>query len=52
MLCALLGLLAGIAARATMVATGLSDSIPYQLFVSASAGLIVAACAWLLWFER
>ena len=52
MLCALLGLVGAIAARATMVAAGLSDIIPYQLFVCASAGVIVATCAWLVWFEQ
>ncbi len=52
MLCAVLGLVGAIATRVTMVATGLSDTIPYQLFVCASAGLIVAACGWLIWFEQ
>jgi hypothetical protein len=52
MLCALVGLVAATGVRVTMVATRLSDLIPYQLFVCASAGLIIAAGVWLLWFEQ
>ncbi len=52
MFCALVGILGGIAARVGMVATGLSEQLPYQLFVCVSAGVIVATGAWLLWFEQ
>jgi hypothetical protein len=52
MFCALFGILGGIAARVGMVATGLSEQLPYQLFICVSAGVIVAIAAWLLWFEQ
>ena len=50
--CALFGILGGIAARIGMVATGLSEQLPYQLFVCVSTGVIVAVAAWLVWFEQ
>jgi len=49
MFCAVIGIVAGLAARIAMVATGLSDTVPLQLLVCASIGLIVAVLAWLLW---
>jgi hypothetical protein len=52
MLCALVGILASIGARIGMVATGLSEQLPYQLFLCASAGVIIAVAAWLAWFEQ
>ncbi|MEI9887612.1 MAG: hypothetical protein WDN08_14150 [Rhizomicrobium sp.] len=52
MFCALLGVLGGIGARVAMALSGLSDVLPFQLFVCVSAGFIVAAAAWLLWFGR
>ena len=48
----LFGILGGIAARIGMVATGLSEQLPYQLFVCVSTGVIVAVAAWLVWFEQ
>jgi hypothetical protein len=50
--CAVLGLVGGGVSRAVMVATGLSQSLPYQLAVNAAIGLIVALLAWVLWFGR
>ena len=41
-----------LAARTAMVVTGLSETLPFQLFVSASLGLFVAVGAWWLWFGR
>jgi uncharacterized membrane protein YeaQ/YmgE (transglycosylase-associated protein family) len=52
MFCAVLGIVGGLTARAVMVATGLSETLPFQLFVCASIGLIVAIAASLLWFGR
>jgi hypothetical protein len=52
MFCAVIGIAGALAARITMVATGLSETVPLQLFVCASIGLIVAVSAWLLWFGR
>lgn len=52
MFCVVLGIAIALASRVGMVATGLSDTMPFQLFVCASNGLIVAVSAWLLWFGR
>jgi hypothetical protein len=52
MLCALFGILGAIAIRLTMVVTGLSQALPFQLFVCMSIGLIVAIAVWLVWFEQ
>jgi hypothetical protein len=50
MFCALLGIAVAVLARVVFVATGLSNILPYQLFVCLSVGLIFAFLAWLLWF--
>ncbi len=50
MFCALLGIAVAIVARVVFVAAGLSDVLPYQLFVCLAVGLIFAFLAWLLWF--
>ena len=52
MLCAMLGIVGAIATRVVMVATGLSDVVPFQLFICVSIGLIIAVLLWLLWFEQ
>ena len=52
MLCAVIGIAGALAARTAMVTTGLSDTLPFQLFVCTSFGLIAAISAWLLWFGR
>jgi hypothetical protein len=52
MFCALFGILAAVSARIAMVASGLSEVLPLQLFVAVSAGLIVAVVLWLSWFGQ
>ena len=47
-----LGILAvacAIAARLVMIASGLNEAVPLQLFVCVSIGLLVAAIAWVAW---
>jgi hypothetical protein len=48
--CGLIGLVASGAARGLFVGTGLSNLLPYQLFVCVALGIIAACLAWLLWF--
>lgn len=50
MFCGLIGILAAIGARGAFVATGLSDTLPFQLFVCASIGICFALFAWSLGF--
>ncbi len=50
--CALVGMAGGGISRAIMLATGLSERLPFQLAVHVSIGLIVALLAWLAWFGR
>jgi hypothetical protein len=50
MLLAGIGILAAIATRAAMVATGLAGVVPLQLLVSISSGLTVAILVWAIWF--
>jgi YtcA family len=50
MLCALFGIIAAAGARAAFVAGGLSNVLPYQLFVCTSIGLIFAFSLWLIQF--
>ena len=52
MLCAVFEIAGGLAARIALLATGLSETLPFQLFVCVAIGLIVAVSAWLLWFGR
>jgi hypothetical protein len=52
MFCALIGLFAAITARIAFVATGLSNVLPFQLFVCTSIGVMVAAFAWFHWFGQ
>src|SRR5262249_46857920 len=47
--CALFGCVAALAARVSMVATGLARVLPLQLFVCASIGVLCGAAAWLAW---
>lgn len=47
MLCAFVGILASIGARVVFVATGLSNALPFQLFVCVSIGVCVALLVWL-----
>jgi YtcA family len=52
MLCATIGIVAGILARAVFVATRLTDVLPYQLVVCTAIGAIFAISVSLLVFER
>jgi YtcA family len=52
LLCAVIGIVGAIAARAAFVGTGLSSVVPLQLFVCTAIGVIVAVLTWLLWFGR
>jgi hypothetical protein len=52
MFCALIGIFGAIAARVTMVRSGLAQVLPLQLFVCASIGLVIGLLAWLAWFGR
>ena len=47
--CSLAAVSAAMLARAVMVATGLAQVLPLQLFVSLSAGSLVAALVWITW---
>lgn len=47
--CALVAVLGAVLARAGMVASGLSQSMPLQLFVCMSIGLLAAAVVWIAW---
>jgi hypothetical protein len=52
MICGLIGIVGAIAARAAFVGAGLSNVIPFQLFVCTAIGVIAAVLTWLLWFGR
>lgn len=52
MLCALLGILVAIGARAGFVVSGLAGIVPFQLFVCASIGVCAGLLVWLLWFGQ
>lgn len=52
MFCALIGIVAAIAARAGFVASGLASVVPFQLFVCTAIGLCCGLLAWLLWFGQ
>jgi hypothetical protein len=47
--CALAAVVGAILARAAMVATGLAQVLPLQLFVCISTGLLVGALVWIAW---
>ena len=48
--CGIFGVVAAAAARGFFLGTGISDLLPYQLFVCAAIGVIAACGAWLFWF--
>lgn len=52
MFCALVGVLGAVGMRILMVASGLSQVVPWQLFVCTAVGLILALAVWLIWFGR
>ena len=49
LLCAILAVLVALLARVFMVATRLSNYIPFQLAVCFSIGIIAALILWQLW---
>jgi hypothetical protein len=49
LLCAILAVLVAAVVRAVMVATRLSQLIPFQLAVCTSIGAIVALVVWVIW---
>jgi YtcA family len=51
LVCALIGALAAVLARAIFVATGLAQALPLQLLVCVSAGVLCGAVAWVLWIR-
>jgi YtcA family len=50
MLCGLIAIFAGIFFRIIFVASGLSNVLPFQLFVCTSIGVIAGTLAWSYWF--
>jgi hypothetical protein len=52
LLCGTLGIAGAGVARAAFVASGLSDTFPYQLFVCSAVGVIVALFVWLIGFGQ
>jgi YtcA family len=52
MLCAGLGILGAILLRAGFVVSGLNEAVPWQLFVCAAAGTMLAVGVWLIAFGR
>ena len=50
MFCALIGIVSAIAVRVGFTASGLSNVLPFQLFVCSAIGLCCGLLAWLLWF--
>jgi hypothetical protein len=52
LLCGTLGIVGAGVPRAAFVASGLSDALPYQLFVCAAVGVIVALFIWLICFGQ
>jgi hypothetical protein len=51
LVCALIGALAAVLVRVIFVATGLAQTLPLQLLVCLSAGLLCGAMAWTLWIR-
>jgi uncharacterized membrane protein YuzA (DUF378 family) len=51
LVCALLGALAAVLARVIFVATGLAQTLPLQLLLCVSAGVLCGAAAWALWIR-
>ncbi len=52
MLCALIGILGAITARAIFIAVGFEGVLPFPLFVCTSIGLAVGSLTWLIWFGQ
>ena len=51
LVCALIAALAAVVARVIFVATGLAQTMPLQLWVCASAGVLCGSIAWALWIR-
>lgn len=51
MLCALIGIVGAAGARAVLTTPRLNDTIPMQLAVCTSVGVIVALLAWMVLFR-
>jgi hypothetical protein len=51
LVCALIAAVAAVIARVIFVATGLAQSLPLQLLVCLSAGMLCGAMAWALWIR-
>ncbi len=49
LLCGLIAVLAAVIARSLMIATRLSNYIPYQLAVYSSIGILIALLVWQVW---
>jgi hypothetical protein len=52
LLCGLTGFVGAVAARGVFAGSGLSNVLPYQLFVCTAIGVIIAIVAWFVWFGR
>jgi cytosine/uracil/thiamine/allantoin permease len=52
LLCALVAVAVAVAVRGVMVATGLSNVIPFQLMVCVSFGVMVALLIWRSWMVQ
>jgi YtcA family len=50
LLCGALGIAGAVIARAAFVASGLSEVLPYQLFVCTAVGVMVGLFTWLVGF--
>jgi hypothetical protein len=50
MLCALIGIVGGIAARAVFVVSSLAYTLPHQLAVCTAIGTVTGVLAWLIGF--
>ena len=51
LVCSLIGALAAVIVRVIFVATGLAQTLPLQLLVCVSAGMLCGAMAWALWIR-
>jgi hypothetical protein len=51
LVCALIAVVAAVIARVIFVATGLAQTLPLQLLVCVSAGMLCGAMAWALWIR-
>lgn len=50
--CGVAGIGAAILTRIVMVTSGLSETLPLQLFVCTAVGLVAAIATWLFWFGQ